>query len=73
MAATNYVTPEAIAMHDILFNKLRPVCWTSKSDLSNTTKYELSPWVVNLVTPKAADKHELLFNKPASEVGLLNT
>ncbi len=48
---------------------LRCVCWTTKSDLSSTTKCNQNDIFDNydFVTPKARAKHEHLFNKLTSD------
>ncbi len=38
MTIMNFVTPKAGTKHELLFNEPTSVCWTSKSDLSSTTK-----------------------------------
>jgi hypothetical protein len=63
MFAKNLVTLEAVAKHELLFNRPhRFVCLISKSDLSATPIIYLD--FVNLVIPEAVAKHEVLFNRP---------
>jgi len=75
----NLVTIKVGPKHESFFKKpdrpQRGVCWTSKSDLSSTTKYDRNHIFDNCEfgnTYLVGSKHELFFNKPASEVGLLN-
>ncbi len=71
MFAKNLVTLEAVAKHELLFNRPhRFVCLISKPDLSATRIIYLD--FVNLVTPKVGVKHEVLFNRPHRSVCLIS-
>ncbi len=38
MIVMNFVTPKAVTKNELLFNKVRQICSTPKSDLSSKTK-----------------------------------